>query len=454
MDTFFNILTRGVHFVRNNPQIIYTIFLVIVIPLAFFLTSEQFLRVAREDQNRLERSRIGVLQDVFALFAKWNLDDTKFLHDRVRVVAHETDTMTNFQVLGTEDGESFPILVSMNGEEEGTMLTPDPHTLSLLRTAMAHPAQSVSSEVFNGGVRYWRSARAITATTSNTAVGYVFTELSMAQGDYVARRNIFDAYMTLLLIILLIIMLLIRQARIIDYATLYQRLKDIDSMKDDFVSMAAHELRSPLTTIRGYIDMIRSEKLSKKAEEYLKDIDSSALRLNLMIGDILDVAKLQAGRMSFNLQSVDVSEDIAAVIDSFQKLAKDKGLLLSFDRRTLPLIAVDTDRFRQIMINLVGNAVKYTSKGEVHVTAEAIRDDVTIRISDTGAGISAEDQGKLFQKFFRVRNEETERVTGTGLGLWITNQMVKAMKGTIMVESIRGKGTDFVVSFPVTENKK
>ncbi|OGZ07232.1 MAG: hypothetical protein A3C13_04295 [Candidatus Lloydbacteria bacterium RIFCSPHIGHO2_02_FULL_50_11] len=158
--------------------------------------------------------------------------------------------------------------------------------------------------------------------------------------------------------------------------------------------------------------------------------------------------------MSFNLQSVDVSEDIAAVIDSFQKLAKDKGLLLSFDRRTLPLIAVDTDRFRQIMINLVGNAVKYTSKGEVHVTAEAIRDDVTIRISDTGAGISAEDQGKLFQKFFRVRNEETERVTGTGLGLWITNQMVKAMKGTIMVESIRGKGTDFVVSFPVTENKK
>ena len=98
--------------------------------------------------------------------------------------------------------------------------------------------------------------------------------------------------------------------------------------------------------------------------------------------------------------------------------------------------------------------IKYTSKGEVHVTAEAIRDDVTIRISDTGAGISAEDQGKLFQKFFRVRNEETERVTGTGLGLWITNQMVKAMKGTIMVESIRGKGTDFVVSFPVTENKK
>ena len=449
MDALPSLFIRGLRFVRDNPQVIYTIFLVIVIPLAFFWTSEQFLKVARENQNRLERSRIGVLQDVFVLFAKWNLNDPRFLRDRVRVIVHETDTMTNFQVLGAGNGESFPVLVSMNDEEDGTMLTPDPLTFSLLGFAMSQPAQSFASEFFRDGVRYWRSARAITGTTSNTAVGYVLTDLSMAQGDAVARHNIQNAYLTLAFITLLIIVLLARQARIIDYAALYQRLKDVDRMKDDFISVAAHELRSPLTIIRGYTEMIGNEKLSHAGKEHLENIDRSASQLNLLIGDILDVAKLQEGRMSFAYKNVDVSGDIATVVDSFMKPAVDKGLRLSYDRTPLPLLSVDTDRFRQVMINLVGNAVKYTPKGKVKIMTEKEGDRVNIRVSDTGMGISAEDQQKLFQKFYRVKNEETQKITGTGLGLWITAQIVKTMKGTIAVESIKGKGTDFVLSFPV-----
>ena len=449
MDALPSLFIRGLRFVRDNPQVIYTIFLVIVIPLAFFWTSEQFLKVARENQNRLERSRIGVLQDVFVLFAKWNLNDPRFLRDRVRVIVHETDTMTNFQVLGAGNGESFPVLVSMNDEEDGTMLTPDPLTFSLLGFAMSQPVQSFASEFFRDGVRYWRSARAITGTTSNTAVGYVLTDLSMAQGDAVARHNIQNAYLTLAFITLLIIVLLARQARIIDYAALYQRLKDVDRMKDDFISVAAHELRSPLTIIRGYTEMIGNEKLSHAGKEHLENIDRSASQLNLLIGDILDVAKLQEGRMSFAYKNVDVSGDIATVVDSFMKPAVDKGLRLSYDRTPLPLLSVDTDRFRQVMINLVGNAVKYTPKGKVKIMTEKEGDRVNIRVSDTGMGISAEDQQKLFQKFYRVKNEETQKITGTGLGLWITAQIVKTMKGTIAVESIKGKGTDFVLSFPV-----
>ena len=449
MDAFLNLFTRGLYFVRNNPQIIYTIFLIVAIPLAFFFTSEQFLKVAREGQNRLERSRIGVLQDVFVLFAKWNLDEPEFLRDRVRVIAHETETMTNFQVLRMGDGESFSVLVSMNKNDEGTLLTPDPLTSSLLGFAMSQPGQSFASEFFKEGVRYWRSARAITATTSNTAVGYVLTDLSMAQGDAVARRNIQNAYLTLAFIILLIILLLARQARIIDYATLYQRLKEVDTMKDDFVSMAAHELRSPLTIIRGYTEMIGSEKLSSEGQEHLKSIDHSASQLNLLIGDILDVAKLQEGRMSFDFQVVDVSQEIKGVVESFARLAKDKGLALSYSPAPLPPISIDINRFHQVLINLVGNSIKYTPKGEVRVATEASGGRLTIRVSDTGMGISAEDQQKLFQKFYRVKNEETREITGTGLGLWITSQMVKAMKGTIAVESIKGKGTDFVISFTV-----
>ncbi|OGZ07222.1 MAG: hypothetical protein A3D65_03130 [Candidatus Lloydbacteria bacterium RIFCSPHIGHO2_02_FULL_50_13] len=451
MDKILQIFSRGASFVRNNPQIIFTLFLAVAVPLAFFFTSEQFLKIAREQQNRLERSRIGVLQDVFVLFAKWHIGEPEFLRDRVRVIAKETETMTNFQVLRAGDGETFPVLVSTNKDEEGTMLAPDSLTLSLIGFAMSQPGQSFASEYFDSGMRYWKSARAITATTSNATVGFVLTDLSMAQADAVSHRNIQNAYLILALIIILIIVMLARQARIIDYASLYQRLKEVDRMKDDFVSMAAHELRSPLTIIRGYTDMLGDEKLSDEGKGHLKNIDHSASQLNSLIGDILDVARLQEGRMSFNLQSLDVSEALASIAESFQKPAETKGLKLLYEKAPLQQISVDHDRFRQVAINLVGNAVKYTPKGEVRISTSVEGERVAIRVSDTGMGISAEEQKNLFQKFYRIKNEETREITGTGLGLWITSQMVKQMGGTIGVESIKGKGTDFIISFPAVK---
>lgn len=452
MDKIVDIFSRGASFIRNNPQIIFTLFLAVAIPLAFFFTSEQFLSIARDGQNRLERSRIGVLQDVFVLFAKWHVDDPDFLRDRVRVIQHETETLTSFKVLRTSElvneKEVYPVVVSLAKEEEGTMLQPDSVTAFVLGLARAVPGQAYATELFQDGTRYWRSARAITATSSAAIVGYILTDLSMADSDALSRKHIQNAYIVLLLIIALIVVLLARQARIIDYATLYERLKEVDQMKDDFVSMAAHELRSPLTIIRGYTDMLSEEPLSDGAKENLTHIDRSATQLNSLIGDILDVARLQEGRLSFNYQVVDVANALAAVTESFMKPAADKGLKLYYEKVALPPISADPDRFRQVMINLVGNAIKYTPTGEVRVATKVDGDRVVIRVSDTGMGISAEEQKKLFQKFYRIKSEETREITGTGLGLWITHQIIQTMKGTISVESIKGKGTDFIVTFP------
>lgn len=451
----FNIFSRGFNFVRNNPQIIYTLFLVIAIPLAFFFTSEQFLQVARENQDRLERSRIGLLQDAFALFAREYVNDPAYLSEKIRTIVGENETIVNFQILGAAEdsnAEIFPVIASMNEGEEGTTLSVDPLSGYLISLAGSKRDEAYASEFYFNGARHWRSVRAITATDSPAVAGYAVTDLTMAQADAIARKNIRNAYVTLGLIILLIVILLARQARIIDYATLYQRLKEVDKMKDDFVSMAAHELRSPLTVIRGYVEMLgEGEGLSDKSKGHLKNIDIAALQLNTLVGDILDVSKLQEGRMPFSHQSLDVSEAIAGVVESFIKPANDKGLALHFAKAPLPPITVDPDRFRQVMINLVGNAIKYTPQGEVNLLASSDNEQVTIRVSDTGMGISAEDQHKLFQKFYRVKSTETEKITGTGLGLWITAQIVRAMKGTISVESIKGKGTDFILTFPIAK---
>jgi signal transduction histidine kinase len=451
MNTPIDILTRGIHFVRSNPQIIYTLFLVVAIPLAFFFTSEQFLKVARDNQDRLERSRIGLLQDSFALFAGGYMGDVAYLESQMRTIAKNNETMVTFDLLGPPVDGAYPILASLDDNVASTTVTFDPLSSALISATVGDPQhQSYAAEFFSGGSRYWRSARAIVATDTGAVLGVIITDLSMAEADIVSRGNIQKAYLVLLVIIVLIIVLLGRQARIIDYATLYAKLKDIDKMKDDFVSMAAHELRSPLTIIRGYTEMIgETEKLTDKGKTQLRNIDHAATQLNTLIGDILDVAKLQEGRMSFRFESVDVSAQIASIVDSFMRPASDKGLTLTYEPKALPHIEVDPDRFRQVMVNFIGNAIKYTPSGSVTVSTNVEDGQLFIRISDTGMGISAEDQKKLFEKFYRVKNKETEKITGTGLGLWITHQIVRAMKGTISVESIRGKGTDFIVSFPL-----
>ncbi len=457
MGNLSQIFTRGINFVRNNPQIIYTLFLVVAIPVAFFFTSEQFLRVASDNQDRLERSRIALLLDAVIEFLPANVDSS-YLNDRIAHLAQENETISNFQVIiptsvatGTDQATGFQIFASLNPKEVGNDLPPDEITSVLMKLARADETQAYAMGYTDYQGRYWKSVRAFRGITGNT-LDYIVTDVSMAQADALSRQNIRNAYLVLGIIILLIIVLLARQARIIDYATLYARLKEVDQMKDDFVSMAAHELRSPLTVIRGYVEMVSDVAgLPDESKGHLKNIDAAATRLNLLIGDILDVAKLQEGRMSFNFQSIDVSGEIETIVESYRKPALDKGLEIHYEKSSLPLISVDVDRFRQVLINLVGNAVKYTPKGEVRVIASVVADRLQIRVSDTGMGISAEDQQKLFQKFYRVKNEETKAITGTGLGLWITTSMVKNMKGIISVESIKGKGTDFIVSFPINK---
>ena len=455
MGNLSQIFTRGINFVRNNPQIIYTLFLVIAIPVAFFFTSEQFLRVATDNQDRLERSRVALLLDAIIEFLPENAD-SGYINTRLKALAKENETISNFEVIvpgptatDTKQVMSYQVFASLNEKHIGKELQPDEITDILMRLARADETQAYAMGYSNYEGRYWKSVRSFKRLSGNVS-DYIIVDVSMAQADALSRHNIQNAYLVLAGIIFLIIILLARQARIIDYATLYARLKEVDQMKDDFVSMAAHELRSPLTVIRGYVELVgETVGLSGESKGHLKSIDQAAVRLSALIGDILDVAKLQEGRMSFRFVAVDVSGEIGAIVDSYKKPAADKGLTISYDKSALPLVSIDIDRFRQVLVNLVGNAVKYTPNGGVVVSTNVTASMLEIRVSDTGMGISAEDQQKLFQKFYRVKNEETKLITGTGLGLWITTTMVKSMKGAISVESIKGKGTDFILSFPI-----
>jgi signal transduction histidine kinase len=454
INSLFKHFSRGTTLIKNNPQILYTLFLIISISFAFLYSGQNFFEASNENQNRMENESFGLMQDSFVLIATDKLNDAEALNQSVRFFKEKNPSISEFIVVRLGNGTST-ILASLNPDDIGKEDVVNKRLVTEQEGIMK--SQTLLAPAYVNGERHWKAFRGITDPSGRMMVAYFMTDFSMKWLDDLSSKSFENSYLVLMFIIGGIFLLLVRQVRMIDYTVLYHQLKEVNQMKDDFISMAAHELRTPLTVIRGYVDLLREiPNLDEKHKGNLQNIDVSAKQLNLLVGDILDVTRIEQGRMNLNFVPLDVGNSIKDLAASFEQPVKEKGLTLSLDIAPgLPMISADSEKMRQIMTNFIGNAVKYTIRGGITVKVgfDEIKKEVFVRISDTGVGISAEDQKRLFQKFSRIRNKETENISGTGLGLWITNQMVFAMKGNISVESIKGKGTDFIASFPAIPGK-
>jgi len=256
--------------------------------------------------------------------------------------------------------------------------------------------------------------------------------------------------------VFVVILFLLVAVRLWDYALLYKKIKEIDRMKDEFISVASHELRTPVTAIRGYASMIGDGSMGRVNDEIKKGaglILSSADRLSVLVTDLLDVGRIEQGRLQMDLYTLNPNRLIREVVDELGVNAVKKGLALNYHPYTerLPAINIDKDRFKQVLVNIVGNAIKYTQSGSVDIeVGEDSRDKyLEIKVKDSGIGISNKDRVRLFEKFYRVKNDKTKNITGTGLGLWITKRIVELMSGQIEIESIEEVGTQVIISFPI-----
>jgi signal transduction histidine kinase len=337
------------------------------------------------------------------------------------------------------------VIASLNRDEVGSGVSDNPLLYNL---AISDPENSYTIALVEGNERFFNTARAI-VDASNTPIALVVSRESLSAADKKIDDSIRNSIILFICIVALVMFLFFRHSRIIDYASLYKRLKEVDQLKDDFLGMASHELRTPMTIIRGYADYIRDASSLDESREYAKNIDDASKRLDALVGDMLDVSRIQQGRMAFTMERLDPGDLIKTVIESFQKPGHDKGLSLTSHLEPA-IITADKERMRQVLINLIGNAIKYSTHGEITVTTHKDVNKYIIRVSDTGIGMTAEEQKHLFEKFYRAKNQETENISGTGLGLWITSEMVRKMGGSIGVESIKGKGTDFVITFPLS----
>ena len=246
--------------------------------------------------------------------------------------------------------------------------------------------------------------------------------------------------------------------------------KEIDRMKTDFISTVSHELRTPLTSILGFAKIIKKKlydtifpqvgtednKTQKATHQVSDDIDiivSEGERLTALINNVLDIAKMEAGRVEWKMTPLKVSEMIDRAVSATALLIEQKGLSLIKDTAgEIPEITGDRDRLVQAMINLLSNAVKFTDKGSITCKAEKMDDYIRISVIDTGIGIAKEEQEKVFEKFKQIGDTLTDKPKGTGLGLPICKQIIDYHGGTIWIESEPGKGSNFSFTIPIKKD--
>ena len=244
--------------------------------------------------------------------------------------------------------------------------------------------------------------------------------------------------------------------------------KEMDRMKTDFISTVSHELRTPLTSVLGFAKLIRKKledtilpavnletKKNARAVRQVRDnlqiILSEGERLTSLINDVLDIAKIEAGKIEWNMQSISVSEVIERAIAATSILAENEGLTVTCEMSPhLPEIVGDRDRLIQVVINLLSNAIKFTESGSVTCRAQVQNHGITISVIDTGIGLAADDLAKVFEKFKQVGEVMTNKPKGTGLGLPICKQIVEHHGGRIWAESELGQGSTFSFTLPVS----
>jgi len=239
---------------------------------------------------------------------------------------------------------------------------------------------------------------------------------------------------------------------------LERQLQAANKMKSQFLANMSHELRTPLNSIIGFSEFLADEKagsLNPQQQEYVKDVLNSGRHLLRLINDVLDLSKIEAGRMDVFAESFDVKKVIHEACSTIAPLADKKGIAVTAKLSSaIETMELDQQKFRQVLYNLLSNAVKFTNDGgRVEIVADAIPNvQLRVQVKDTGIGINREDLGKLFTEFQQLGSTET-RHEGTGLGLALTKKLVEMQNGTIGVESTAGKGSVFTVTLPLTPPK-
>lgn len=248
-------------------------------------------------------------------------------------------------------------------------------------------------------------------------------------------------------------------AIVVERSRLYERLRSanekleqMNHLKNEFISMVSHELRTPLTTIKGFVSIVLNEEtgpLNDQQRRFLETSDRAIDRLTLLVSDLLDISRIEAGQIKMQLRPIHLRDVVQRTAAAFAPQFKSQNITLTIKLPdSLPAVLADPDRVSQVLDNLISNALKFTSQGGVTVSAADKGDFVMVSVKDTGGGIARVEQDKIFEKFYQIKVGNAYPSKGTGLGLAIVRSIVESHRGKVWVESELGKGSDFRFMLP------
>lgn len=456
-------------FLKRHWQIIYAVFLIVLVPVLIVFNTLYAVEGFRRNTDVALQRQALVVGRMFNVAAEGAFDDPARLQAIVERVAKDVGEVYAIDVLvpdgATLPGERFKVVASLDPDAVGQPSTQVHNILAwsqdeafafLTRSAERSSVDRLGAAPSGG--RYW----AVVAPLKDAAgerKGLLAMKLSLAVVDDLVASSLLRSYILLAVTVLLTVLILASNTRLFQYALLFRKLKEVDKMKDEFISMASHELMTPISAVKGFLSLFLENAFGPftgVAKEKMETVFLLVNRLGELVEDLLNVSRIEQGRLKIDLAPTPVEDAIQGVMEELETKAAEKSLAFTFARPETPLpkIMADPARLRQVLVNIVGNAIKYTPKGSVTVSAYLEDGHVKIKCTDTGLGMSAEARERLFQKFYRIKTDATAGIPGTGLGLWITKQLVELQKGRIYVDSIEGVGTQMTIVFPPLGEKE
>ncbi|WP_353184667.1 PAS domain S-box protein [Parapedobacter lycopersici] len=234
----------------------------------------------------------------------------------------------------------------------------------------------------------------------------------------------------------------------LENAKLFEEVNALSLKKNEFIALASHELKTPLTTIKGYLQILERYEINQIGQRFLGKALKQVDRIEALIAELLDISRIEAGRLDLYYETFDISELILDAVETFRFSSTTHQIIINDNQHIM--VHADKQRIEQVLINLLSNAIKYSPESDkVYVTVETSDTAVTVKVTDEGMGMSLAQRGKIFTRFFRI--EGTSKMPGLGLGLYLSKEIINRHNGHIDVESELGKGATFYFSIPYTQ---
>lgn len=437
---------------RDRLELIYSVTIIVAIPLLLVLNTIFFIRSTRAAFNQELRNTADTVNEVISESIKAEIITGNYtgITDELNRIEKIQSKIKNVRII-QQNGTNH-LIIAKSASVSADMTASDQIQIKLVYSKKNSVARLIGTSSGGDSTQAWSIASPI-LDSNNSVLAVISSNILINDAQKTIDTVLQKSFLVTLISIIVIVALLSRHFRLVGYIQLLAKQKELNQTMSDFLSVATHELKAPTTIIKGYIANVIDETFGSVTPEIKEQLNvalSQTDRLNNLVQDLLSVSRVEQGRIEYNIEPVDSTSILNVIVSNYEPIAKAKGLDVTFDRRIdIPAIKADAGRVQEIFTNLVDNAIKYTPTGSVAVSQYVDGNNVVTTIKDTGLGMSAESQKRLFQRFYRIKTDRTKEISGTGLGLWIIKQYVIAMGGTVSVDSTEGFGSEFIVTFQI-----